>query len=63
MRYEKTEKVIEDGRIRARRERDFALATLVEYLRGKDVIAVLRGIDGLNVEERARNEVKAVAFA
>ena len=63
MRYEITEKVIEESRIRARRERDFALATLVEYLRGEDVIDVLRRIDGLNVEERAMNEVKVVEFA
>lgn len=63
MRYEKTEKVIEEGRIRARKERDFALAALVEFLRGEDAVAVLRRIDGLNVEARERNEVKAIEFA
>ena len=63
MRYEKTEKAIEEGRKRAREERDLALAALVEFLRGEDGIAVLRRIDGLNVEERERNEVKAIEFA
>lgn len=63
MRYEKTEKVIEERRKRVCRERDFALAALVDYLRGEDVIAVLRRIEGLNVEERARHEVRAVEFA
>ena len=54
MRYEKTEKVIEEGRKRARKERDFALAALVEFLRHEDAVAVLRRIDGLNVEARER---------
>ena len=63
MRYEKTEKVIEEGRRRAQNERDFALAALVGFLRDEDAVAVLRRIDGLNVRERERNEVKVIEFA
>ena len=63
MRYEKTEQVIEEGRKRARRERDHALAALVEFLREEDTITVLRRIDGLKVAERARNEQKVIEFA
>ncbi len=54
MRYEKTERVIEQGRAKKRARQDARLRALFEFYRETECTVQFRRMSGLNVEERNR---------
>ena len=54
MRYEETERVIEEGRARERARKNAILRAIVEQYRYVDGICLLRQMKGLNVAEREK---------